>query len=464
MFGKNTMKEAMNVEVAVSDKMSEEIDLWMLMYKQQAPWLAPPYMRSLNIPAYIAWKFAQLATSELELNIDGSPRADYIAEQMKPVLKDIRRYVEYAAAGGGLVYKPYPVLDSGTVEVDYTQATDFFPISFNSRGEITDAVFVETRIVGKLYLRRIERHSLKNGMYTVQNYAYESFNEDYLGREVPLSTVDDWAQLEPEITIGNLKDTLFAYLKMPGANTVDPKSPLGVSMFSKATELIEDADRQYTRLLWEYEGGEMAVEASRDVFPMDENGKPIIPAGKERLFRPNELSSDMEGSELIKVHAPQLRDASYQSGLHEIQKQIEDKCGLARGTITDPQNSARTATEIKMLNQPSYVTISDLQAAIEDALNHVIYIIDQYATLYNLAPAGEYTATYKWDDSVLTDSESERMTDKDDVNAGLMQPWEYRMKWYGEDEATAKKMVGYRDDTDNADPFGLDKKEVPDEQ
>lgn len=457
MFGKTTIKDVMKTEVAVSDKMSQEIDLWMNMYVERAPWLAPTHMRSLNIPAYIAWKFAQLATSELEVVVEGSPRADYITEQLKPVLKSLRTYTEYAAAGGGLVYKPYPDVEAKTVEVDYVQATDFFPISFNSRGEITDGVFVETRVNGSTYLRRLERHTLSRGMYTVRNLAFESTNADYLGKEVPLTVVDDWSALQPETMIGGLKDTLFAYMKMPGANTIDPRSPLGVSMFAKASNLIEDADKQYTRLLWEYEGGEMAIEASKDIFPVDEKARPVIPIGKERLYRPNELDRNASGAsnELIKVHAPQLRDASYQSGLDAILKHIEDKCGLARGTITDPQNAAKTATEIKMLNQPSYVTISDLQASIEEALNHVIYIIDRYASLYRLAPEGKYTATFKWDDSVLTDSEAERIRDKDDVAAGLMQPYEYRMKWRGEDEATAKKMVGYVDPGDGEDPFGL---------
>ena len=28
-----------------------------------------------------------------------------------------------------------------------------------------------------------------------------------------------------------------------------------------------------------------------------------------------------------------------------------------------------------------------------------------------------------------------------EISAGLMQPWEYRVRWYGEDEATARRSV-----------------------
>ena len=33
------------------------------------------------------------------------------------------------------------------------------------------------------------------------------------------------------------------------------------------------------------------------------------------------------------------------------------------------------------------------------------------------------------------------MSDRQDVAMGVMHTWEYRMKWYGEDEETAKRMV-----------------------
>ena len=40
---------------------------------------------------------------------------------------------------------------------------------------------------------------------------------------------------------------------------------------------------------------------------------------------------------------------------------------------------------------------------------------------------------------ILTDEETERKQDIQDLNLGIMRPDEYRMKWYGEDEKTAKK-------------------------
>ena len=64
---------------------------------------------------------------------------------------------------------------------------------------------------------------------------------------------------------------------------------------------------------------------------------------------------------------------------------------------------------------------------------------------------GLYTSGYefgcKFNDSILTDEETERQNDRADVAAGFMQPWEYRAKWYNEDETTAKRMVMDEADT-----------------
>ena len=44
----------------------------------------------------------------------------------------------------------------------------------------------------------------------------------------------------------------------------------------------------------------------------------------------------------------------------------------------------------------------------------------------------------KFKDSILTDEESERQQDRQDVSMGAMSLLEYRMKWYNEDEETAR--------------------------
>lgn len=85
------------------------------------------------------------------------------------------------------------------------------------------------------------------------------------------------------MVINNIEKPLFVYVKVPRANNIDPASPLGASVYSRAIEIIEQADRQYSRILWEYEATEAAVHASADLFDTDKKGKPVMPQGREQL-------------------------------------------------------------------------------------------------------------------------------------------------------------------------------------
>lgn len=442
LFTNNFMRsipEVARLQSVASEKMLDDIDLWLNMYGGNAPWLKEND-QSLGLAAIIASEVARLVTLEMEVKVSGSPMADYIDEMLDMIRKNARIIVEYACAGGGLIIKP--CVGNQKIHPEFIQANAFFPVAYNSSMKITSAYFVYRHWEGKRIFSRLEKHTLEDTQYTVTNEAYVSSVEQSLGKPCNLSEVSEWADIEPEVRIDNVEAPLFAYIKVPVGNTTDMSSPLGVSVYSRAVSLIRDADEQYQSLMWEYRGGELAIDAASDAFD-NGCGIPSLPRGKERLFRMNELdTAKASGSELMKEWAPSLRDGNYMSGLNRVLIQIEDSCCLSRGTLSDAQETAKTATEIKIMKQRSYALISDLQTAFQNAIDDYIYAVYCLASLYGLAPDGKYTATYKWDDSVIVDAEAERLRDQQEVSQGLMQKWEYRVKWYGETEEQAKKILG----------------------
>ena len=97
--------------------------------------------------------------------------------------------------------------------------------------------------------------------------------------------------------------------------------------------------------------------------------------------------------------------------------------------------------------------IDSIQTALEHTFDSLLYALDTYATLYNLAPAGAYSTDYSWGDSILDDAEKkeqERANDRLDLADGILNDWEYRAKWYGEDEETAKAMLPRAQDMTDA--------------
>jgi A118 family predicted phage portal protein len=437
MFNRNTLEREMQVDIVTSDKMARAIQEWTEIYEDKAPWICDT-VQSMNLGATIASEYARLTTLELESKVEGN---EYLNEQYQAVIGSIRIYTEYACAKGGLVFKPY--VSGQNIEVDLTQADCFFPTAYNSRGEITGAVFVDTKTMGEILYTRLEYHNLTKDGYYISNKAYKTKNiegNNSIGNEIPLTDVNDWAELEPEIMIQNVDKPLFAYFKIPMANTIDTTSPLGVSVFSRAVNDIKEADKQYSRLLWEFEGSELAVDASIDCYKVTGKGEYEIPQGKERLFRILQYESS-EYKKPFEVFSPTIRDQSILNGLNSLLKQIEYKCGLAYGTISDPQQVDKTAEEIKTSKQRSYQSITDTQKALQKALEHLVYCMSIIGQLAGLPTSGKNEVTFEWDDSILIDAEKERTQDRQDVAMGVMSLPEYRAKWYGETIEEATKNI-----------------------
>lgn len=440
LISRSSVKQALKIDTAISNKMADAISLWSQMYADESPWL-DKNTKSLNLASGIASEMARLTTIELKSEITGSPRADYLNEQYKRFLGNIRTYCEYGCAKGGLALKPY--IDGDKIAIDIVQADRFFPTSFDSSGNLTGGVFVEQITKGQNYFTRFEYHNLTDVGYQVMNSAYKSTSRETVGNQVTLVSVEEWAGLESEVLIENIYKPLFGYFKIPLANTEDDTSPLGVSVYARAVDLIKEADKQYSRTLWEMEGGELAIDADETVFKKDaKTGKLIMPKGKERLFRALDIdSSPQGGNKSLTPFSPELRDQSLINVLNKLFQRIEFNCGLAYGTISDPQNIDKTATEIRNSKQRSYATVADIQKALQSAIESLLYAMDIWATIGKLAPAGKYEISFEWDDSIVVDTQAEGTIRMQEVASGILKPEYYLMWRYGVTENQAREMM-----------------------
>lgn len=402
-----------------------------------------------------------------EVILGDTARAEFLNTQYTKVKNKIRNQLEYGIAKGGLVIKPYIVIsDIATdgentdtennirqdvdIEFDYIHADNFFPIAFDGSGKITEAAFVQVKTDKSTVYTRLEYHKLQNNMVTVTNLAFKKENrtqpsttdfDSDLGEQINLTEVPEWADLQPVTQIGNVDRLLFAYFKMPEANTIEAHSPLGVSGYSRAVKLIKEADLQYSRMLWEFQGGELAIDIDRDalntVEDEEKNTHEIPNMLQARLMR----RVDLGNSETYQVFNPTYRDASLINGLNNILMRIEDVCALSRGTLSDVAAEARTATELKILKQRSYSANAEIQKALEDALKDLVYVMDIYCTLYEVTAPGEYDISFEWDDSILVDVETELGKRITLMQNGLASKLETRMWYFGETERQAREAL-----------------------
>ena len=505
MIGSRTIEQTLHIAPVISSQMETAITLWSDMYKNKAPWLKEPTFAdpsrvvSLGLPALIASEKARMAVLEMKSEIttpteevevenpnytepepdifgnlipsfeqptitedkplSDTQRAEYLQKQYEKLLSKLRQQLEYGIAKGGLVIKPYVVMnkisednkesDVADIEFDYIQADNFYPLAFDASGKITEAAFIQTKTEKDTVYRRLEYHKWQNNQVQIINKAFKSTNNTYdgdltgmdLGHEVPLSSIPEWSTLQEKTTIKNVTQPLFAYFKMPEANTIDTSSPLGVSGYSRATSLIKDADMQYSRLLWEYEAGEMAIDIDRDALTFKEDGTggehSVMPQMQQRLFR----TIDLGESDTYQPYAPTLRDMSYTTGLNTILMRIEDVCAISRGTLSDASSEARTATELKILKQRSFSANAEIQKALENTLKEVIYIMNVYCDLYEITVEGDYDVSFEWDDSIIVDVDTELGKRITLMQNGLASKVETRMWYFGETERQAREAL-----------------------
>lgn len=360
-----------------------------------------------------------------EFSIDTDLKGGSAKRCFDSFLKNLKKSTEYACATGGVIFKP--CFDGKNLSVQTVLPFDFMPLGTDTSGNITDCAFIYRTEVGTKSYTRIEEHRLNDDGYVVTNRAYEGSYAD--GAPCALSAVDKWKDISPRVEIKGLSAPLFSYFGMPIGNPASPYSPLGVPVFRRAEGLIREADAQFGRLIWEFEGGELAIDASEDAFRIGKDGLPRLPIGKERLYRTNALDACCSTNELLKTFAPELRDKSIINGLNRIIMMVEDACGIARGTFSDPSTIAKTATEVRSMRQRTYTTVSAIRASLENALSELFRAISDMSELYGFS-FGKPSLDISFGDGILTDSESERDYQREDVKCGIITAEEFRQRWY----------------------------------
>ena len=428
MFGYTTLKQIVGKDITLSDKMIDAINEWKQMLNGQADWITDSIV-SLGIEEGICREFADCALVEMETSLSNE-RLDRIYQKN---ISNLNENIQEGLALGSFVLKPL-----GEAAAEFVSADKIIPISFGDDGKPNDIAFLTVKKVGDVdYFTRFERHYFINGNLTIENKCFHSQTSRDIGLPCSLEAVEEWANIDPgPITYPGMNRMDFGYYRNPIKNRIDG-SACGVSVYESAVDLIRKADIQGARLDWEYESGERAIHVDNKALKQDKStGRFSMEKLKKRLYRGLNLEAGKD-QELLKEYSPEMRDEAFKRGLEEYKREIEFSVGLAYGDLSDVQEVAKTATEIKTSKNRKYNRVTAIQNNLYDCL-------EDFATglaFYNSMLNSGYEFSCKFSDSILTDEETERNQDRADVSMGAMQLWEYRMKWYGETEKQARTAV-----------------------
>lgn len=425
MITRNELKKVTGDSIAVTDTMLSKINEWRQMLAGEAEW-TDDYVKSLRLERGICREFANVVVNEMQSSVS----VEKLDKIYKAATANLNENLQQGLGLGSMIIKPL-----GGSKVEYVTADRFIPLAFDDEDKLVKVCFIDRKQIEEddIYYR-FETHSLEKGVLTITHKAFHSTSQGTIGVPCALDSVEEWGAYPEEVSFA-VDRPIYGYYKNPLPNDIDG-STCGVSIFESAKESICKADKQYGRLEWEFESGERAIHADAMALERAETGKFRLPKNNKRLYRGLNLDVG-DGKELFDIYSPEFRDESLRKGLEEYKRAIEFNVGLAYGDLSTPQMVEKTAQEIITSKQRKYSTVTAIQSKLQTCLEGLVFGL---AFMNRMVNSGyEFTCTFE--DSILTTDKERRELDRQEVAMGAMMLWEYRAKWYGEDEETAKKMV-----------------------
>lgn len=412
-------EQAFDVKDTTTAAMKTAIDDWFGLYYQTEPTKGEDPCQRL--PVTIVSKLSKTMFSEYSADSDNE-FAQMILDELNRARKGA---VQSAMIGGECFLKP--IIANGTFHFRTIERRNYVVLGRDEMDNITDIGTAERTQNGRDVFTLLERRTVDhNGYLRIQNRLYQSTDGQMLGVEVPLNTLEKYAQLVPEAVYAQpVFSTGLIPVKIPLENCVDG-SPDGASVYAPAAGLIHLINVNEAQLNGEFARGESRIIVSGDLMTRDRDGKRRL---EDHVFTALDDDPDSIG---VTIFSPALREASFLARKTEYLRNIENIIGMKRGILSEVEAAERTATEITSSAGDYNLTIKDLQEMWENAVREAVRVCCVLGSLYGLYHGAEVTPddiSVSWGNGILYDEDKTGSEMLCQVQAGLLAPERY-LGWY----------------------------------
>lgn len=329
---------------------------------------------------------------------------------------------------------------SGTIRLDYVTAPNIFPLTWEN-GKVSECAFASTSMVdGKKYLYLQAHRKGTDGLYIIENSLFQDNNGEL--SEVPLNGVKGFETVVNTVHT-KMSQPLFVLDRLNIVNNVDETLPMGVSAFANAIDQLKGVDISFDSYVNEFVLGKKRVMIKpAAVKTLD--GDPVFDTNDIVFYV---LPEDTQDSSIITPIDMSLRIADHNAGMQDMMNALASNCGFGENHYQYNQGSVTTATQIISENSTLFRTIKKHEIILEEVLIELARMILRLGnSILNAGVNEDVEISIDFDDSIIEDKQSDFSHDMQLLNAGIMNDWEFRMKWMNEDEATAKKMLPKMED------------------
>lgn len=393
---------------------------------------------------------------------------EYLNKQLKilKIYKDLPTAIEKAMAmgtvGATLRVKHAKVDKQGRLYADertkldiiYLEASQIVPLRVE-HGEIIDIAFVSENTVKGKKEYYVEIHqlkyseSLKKEIYEISN---NYLNEN--GEEIQKEGI------VKNYTI-NSNVPLFSVLKTAIANPIDTEynniNGMGFSTYGTAIDQLTACDITYNNFVMDfYLGGKKVFynkkitrtktrqikdadgnihEEEYEVYPDD------IMKQQWSVYGDNEITN-IKKDPVVTEYNPELRVEEDKEGIQFALDMLSFKAGLGTKYYEFNGTSVVTATQYVGDRQDLVVNANKHRKSVDEFVSGICKAILLLGrALFKESVTEDCIVTITDKDGFMVDTETAKQEFRQDIAQGIRQPWEYRVKFLGEDEEKAKAMV-----------------------
>lgn len=406
-------------------------------------------------------------TTEANTKKQTNANNEYLQEQLKllKVYDDLPIAIEKAmatgTAGAILRVKHARVDKQGNLSADnrtkldiiYVSASQIIPLRVE-HGRIIDVAIVSENTKANekefyIEIYKLEyKEELEKDVYVISNTYLDEQGEEILKEGIA-----------KKYTI-NSNVPLFSILKPAIANPINENycvtNGLGFSVYGTAIPQLKACDITYHNFVMDfYLGGKKVFynkkivkreskqvtdkdgnvkEIEVDIYPDDITRQQWATYGDEQI--------NLKDDPAITEYNPELRVEEDKEGIQFALNMLSFKAGLGTKYYEFNGSSVVTATQYVGDRQDLIVNANKHRKNVDSFVSGVCKAILLLGRiLFKEAVTEDCIVTITDKDGFMVDTETAKQEFRQDIAQGIRKAWEYRVKFLGEDEATAKAMV-----------------------
>lgn len=397
--------------------------------------------KTLNMPKKVCEDWANLLLNEkTDVVVGDDEQQDKLWEVLNKVYfwtKGNEGVEKTFALGTGAFVETAD--DKGNERLQFITRNKIYPITFD-QDKIIECAFVNVNsrtTTIQMHIKGILQEDKvlldANGNYFIITMIYEKNLND---------TSEDIGELVDKQIFDTGGDLAwFQILKPNIANNLDINSPMGISIYANALDTLQGVDLAYDGFCEEMRLGRSRIFVNKNLIRYDENGQTKTFDNNESGFY---YGGEAENAKPFEFYSPTLRTESYFNGINNALNLLSSKVGFGENHYRFDKGGVTTATQVISENSEMFRSLKKHEILLNEVIIGVckalMYIHNNFTDdsfKFDL----DANIEVKFDDSIIEDKETMKMTDRQDVNMGVMSKVEYRMKWYNEDEETAKQKL-----------------------